>query len=168
MTIWNGLPGAATRELSGTSCKICGAPIARADEFGASEGVCRPCRADAAHPWQPAAATPEDGAARLTAAPAHAAVRHILTAPAIAPRTARFVRADGFDWLGLFVEAGRMSSGQSALVRVAHDVWEGTGDVALWELVRTLDERSLQRVLDGLRIARGELEAEEWALPAAA
>ena len=167
MTIWNGLPGAATRELSGTSCKVCGSPIARADEFGASEAVCRPCRAEANRSWHHPAATPES-AARLTPDPAFAAVRHILTAPAIAPRTARFIRADGFDWFGLFVEADRMSSGQSALVRVAFDVWEGTGDVDLWELVRTLDERSLQRVLDGLRIARGELEAEEWELPAAA
>lgn len=37
-----GLVGAET----GRSCRTCGETIGRRDEFGMSEGVCRPCRAD--------------------------------------------------------------------------------------------------------------------------
>jgi hypothetical protein len=42
-TVWNVMRSLAGME-SGRWCRGCGDSIARADGFGLSEGVCRPCR----------------------------------------------------------------------------------------------------------------------------
>lgn len=97
----------------------------------------------------------------------YAAVRHILTSPSIAPRTARYVGDDDFDWHGLLSEAEAMSMGEGVLVRIAYDLWHANGIVAVWELARRLDGRAFERVVDALYICRGELEPGTEALHAA-
>ena len=87
----------------------------------------------------------------------YSAVRHILTSPSIASRTARYVGNDDFDWNGLLIEAQTMSMGEGVLVRIAHDLWEANGVVAGWELARRLDRRALHRVVEAFYICRGEL-----------
>lgn len=103
-----------------------------------------------------------------TLLPDHAAVRHILTSPSIAARTARYVGHDDFDWNGLLIEAQTMSMGEGVLVRIAYDLWEANGVVAGWELARRLDRRALERVVEAFYICRGELGPGTQALPAAA
>jgi len=98
----------------------------------------------------------------------HAAVRHILTSPSIAARTARYVGHDDFDWNGLLIEAQTMSMGEGVLVRIAYDLWEANGVVAVWELARRLDRRAFERVVEALSITRGELSPGAEALHAAA
>lgn len=98
----------------------------------------------------------------------HAAVRHILTSPSIAPRALPYLGADDIDWAGLLREAEEMSTGEGVLVRIAHDIWEANGGVAVWELARRLDGRAFQRVVDALSICRGELDPREDPLRAAA
>jgi hypothetical protein len=61
-----------------------------------------------------------------------------------------------------------MSMGEGVLVRIAYDVAEANGVVAVWELARRLDRRALERVVEALYISRGELGPETEALPAAA
>lgn len=100
--------------------------------------------------------------------PDHAAVRHILTSPSIAARTARYFGHDDFDWNGLLMEAHTMSMGEGVLVRIAYDLWEANGVVASWELARRLDRRALERVVEAFYIARGELGPGTEALHAAA
>jgi hypothetical protein len=98
----------------------------------------------------------------------YAAVRHILTSPTVAARTARYVGADDFDWDGLLNEAESMSMGEGVLVRIAFDLWEANGVVAVWELARRLDRRALERVVEALYVCRGELDPGANALHAAA
>ncbi len=43
------------------------------------------------------------------------------------------------------------SSGEQVLLRVALDIWSGTGDAKVSHLLRVLDEQSLVNVLNGLR-----------------
>lgn len=85
------------------------------------------------------------------------AVRHVLTAPQIAPRTAPYIGADDFDFAGLDREAETMSGGEAILVRVAQELWFAEMRVGLWEIVRRLDSESFARVLEALRIGRGSL-----------
>jgi hypothetical protein len=87
--------------------------------------------------------------------PEHAAVRHILTSPPLASRTAPYIGDDDFDWAGLLTEAATMSGGEAVLVRTAYDLWEAEGVVGVWELPRRLDRASFERVLDALALARG-------------
>lgn len=96
--------------------------------------------------------------------PDYTAVRHILTAPRVAARTAPYVGADDFDFPGLDREAETMSGGEALLVRIAHELWYAEKSVGLWELVRRLDEANFTRVLEALVLARGPLA---WALLAA-
>jgi hypothetical protein len=98
----------------------------------------------------------------------YAAVRHILTSPSIAARTARYVGPDDFDWNGLLNEVETMSMGEGVLVRIAHDLWEANGVVSVWELARRLDGRAFKRVVEALYICRGELGPGTEALHAAA
>jgi ABC-type uncharacterized transport system ATPase subunit len=85
----------------------------------------------------------------------YAAVRHVLSAPQIASRTAAYVQADDFDFSGLGREAETMSGGDRVLVAIAHELWHAERKAGLWELVRRLDTGSFERVLEALRIARG-------------
>ena len=85
-----------------------------------------------------------------------AAVRHILTSPAIEARTAPYISGDGFDWDGLLAETESMSGGEGVLVRVAHDLWEANRSVGVWELPRRLGPRHFGRVIEALWICRGD------------
>ncbi len=83
------------------------------------------------------------------------AVKHVLTAPLIARRTAAYITADNFDFVGLTRESETMSGGESVLVQIAKTLWLAEPAVGLWEVVRRLDAASFDRVAEALRIARG-------------
>ena len=85
----------------------------------------------------------------------YAAILHILSAPGLWDRVEPYVGDDDFDWNGLLVEAETMSGGQSLLVDIAYELWNAEKTVGLWEVVRRLDPRTFQRVLDALAICRG-------------
>jgi hypothetical protein len=87
--------------------------------------------------------------------PEYNAVTYVLTSPAIVHRTARYIRADDFDFAGLTYEAETMSGGEALLVRVAQALWRAEHTAGIWEIVRKLDPASFERVLEALRIARG-------------
>ncbi len=89
--------------------------------------------------------------------PEYAAVRHILTSPAVLARCRPHVGADDFDWPALLAEAETMSGGERLLVRIAYDLWEAKGVVGLWELPRLLDQSNFRRVVAALEMCRGEL-----------
>lgn len=48
------------------------------------------------------------------------------------------------------------SSGEQILVRVAMDIWSGSGNAKIWQIVETLDPDNFANVLEGLRILRGD------------
>lgn len=85
-----------------------------------------------------------------------AAVEHILTSPAIDARARAHMAGADVDWQGLLAEAETMSVGQRLLVDVAHDVWTGNGAVSLQAVARRLGAGSFERVVEALRISRGE------------
>ena len=87
--------------------------------------------------------------------PEYAAVLHLLTVPALWPRTVAYLQDGDVDWPGLLVEAETMSGGEALLVRIAHELWHARKDVGLWELPRRLDSQHFMRVLEALRICRG-------------
>jgi ABC-type uncharacterized transport system ATPase subunit len=89
----------------------------------------------------------------------YAAVRHILTAPQIAHRTARYIDATDFDFVGLAHETETMSGGEALLVAVAHELWLAEHRVGLWDIVRRLDRASFERVVTALSLARGTAPA---------
>lgn len=91
-----------------------------------------------------------------TRTPQRAAVTHILTTPAIAARTAPHLGEDGPDWAGILGEARTMSGGQELLVRVAHDLSEGTSLTAVWELPERLGHTGFARVVEALAMCRQE------------
>ena len=82
------------------------------------------------------------------------AVRHVLTAPQIARRTAPYIGVDDFDFAGLEREAETMSGGEAILVRVAHELWLAERRGGLWEGARLLDQKGFARVVEALRIGR--------------
>ena len=86
--------------------------------------------------------------------PEYLAVRHILTAPQIAERTAPYILDEDFDFDGLEAERSNMSGGEALLVRVASDLWHANRAVGLYELPRRLDASNFRRVVDALTIAR--------------
>ncbi|MGO8686658.1 MAG: hypothetical protein ACLQT7_05640 [Candidatus Dormibacteria bacterium] len=87
---------------------------------------------------------------------AYAAVRHILESPRIAARTRPYVQGRDFDWFGLLDATETMSGGERLLVETAHDLWERTGEVDVWEISDRLGPTHFERVLDALRISRGD------------
>jgi hypothetical protein len=89
--------------------------------------------------------------------PEYEAVRHILTAPLIAQRTAPYVGESDFDFDGLEQEALTMSDGEALLVRIAHELWKAEKVIGLWEVPRKLDEQNFRRVLEALVRCRGRL-----------
>jgi hypothetical protein len=97
--------------------------------------------------------------------PGYFAVRHILTSPSLGGRTAAHIGDRDFDWPGLLRAAETMSGGQQLLVAVAYDLWEAKGIVGLRELPNRLDRASFERVLDALRLCRGDVASDEdgWA-----
>lgn len=65
-------------------------------------------------------------------------------------------------------EAGPFSSGEKILVRVGLDLWNGSGQVSLWDIVERLDVENYRNVLLGLRyLRRNEPDGEEmvWRQP---
>ena len=91
-----------------------------------------------------------------TGAPQRAAVHHILTTPSIAGRTAPHLTEENPDWAGILDEVATMSAGQELLVRVAHDLSEGTSLTAVWELPERLDDAGEGAGTEALAMCRGE------------
>jgi len=87
--------------------------------------------------------------------PEYAAVCHILAAPAVARRTAPYVREDDFDWEGLHQEAATMSGGERLLIDLAAELWSAEKTTGLWEIPRRLDAENFRRVIEALYICRG-------------
>jgi hypothetical protein len=87
--------------------------------------------------------------------PDYDAVRHVLSAPQIAARTAGYIGRDDFDFAGLTRETETMSSGEKLLVEIANDLWNAKRVVGVCDLVRRLDQTNFDRVLAAFRIARG-------------
>jgi hypothetical protein len=54
----------------------------------------------------------------------------------------------------LLFDAGIFSSGEKILVRLALDLWDGSGKVSLWDIVERLDCENYRNVLLGLRHLR--------------
>ena len=54
----------------------------------------------------------------------------------------------------LLSEYGVFSSGEKILVRVALDLWNGSGGVSLWDVVERLDVDNYRNVVAGLLILR--------------
>jgi hypothetical protein len=98
----------------------------------------------------------------------YAAARHILSSPSIAARTAPYIDGGSLDWVGLAEEARTMSVGEMLLVQIAHDLLEPGATVGLRDVVRRLDGRAFDRVVEALRIARGETGWTALGLSAAA
>ncbi|HWX09144.1 MAG TPA: hypothetical protein VNY33_04125 [Gaiellaceae bacterium] len=86
----------------------------------------------------------------------YAAVRYVLAAPQIAERTVPYLRDGDFDFAGLEQESETMSNGERLLVRIARELWLAEKTTGLWQVVRQLDRGNFVRVLEALRIARGD------------
>jgi hypothetical protein len=86
--------------------------------------------------------------------PEWAAVRHVLTTPLIAERTAPYLGADVIAWDGLLAETETMSGGEKLLVGIAHDLCHAGRGVSLTDLTRRLDGRNFERVMEALRLCR--------------
>jgi hypothetical protein len=56
------------------------------------------------------------------------------------------------EWL--LAEAEAFSTGEKILIRIALDLWDGSGQVDLWDIVERLDEENYHNVLAGLRHLR--------------
>jgi len=48
------------------------------------------------------------------------------------------------------------SGGEVLLIKVALDIWSGSGDALVWELLETLDQQTFLNVVAGLTHIRGE------------
>jgi hypothetical protein len=85
----------------------------------------------------------------------HAAALHILAAPCIRDRAARFVGDSGeVDWLRLELAAGQWSYADWLLVCAAHDLDDGVATAGLRRLCTTLAPHALRRVLEAIAILR--------------
>lgn len=49
---------------------------------------------------------------------------------------------------------GALSGGEQILVRIAMDVWSGSGNAKLWRILEILDDQSLSNTLNALKILR--------------
>jgi hypothetical protein len=88
----------------------------------------------------------------------HAAALHILAAPCIWDRAARFVNDSGeVDWLGLGLAAGVWSWGEWLLVAAAQDLFNGCEPAGLKRLAGTLDPANLRRVLEAICLLRPDV-----------
>ena len=92
----------------------------------------------------------------MTSPPEYTAARHIFGAPALGGRLAPFIADDDFNWAGIFTEARTMSAGQRLLIQAAYDLWTADKSVSISELTRQLDGPGFTRVVQALRICRGE------------
>lgn len=55
-----------------------------------------------------------------------------------------------FDPETMLREAGCFSSGEQVLIRVALDMWSGSGNATVWQLLEILDYESFSNVLKAL------------------
>ena len=54
-----------------------------------------------------------------------------------------------------FVEnCGHLSSTQELLVKLSYSMWNDLGQVNLWEVFRTLEDKDLKNVIEGLEYLR--------------
>jgi len=51
-------------------------------------------------------------------------------------------------------QASGLSSGEFVLIKVALDIWSGSGNAYVWELVETLDKQNFYSVLTALALIR--------------
>ena len=58
----------------------------------------------------------------------------------------------------LLTESRDMSSGEDLLVRVALDLWSGSGEAHVWELIEILDDQNLLNVVGGIRFLRTKFD----------
>ncbi len=92
---------------------------------------------------------------RIVPASELAAALHLLAAPCIRDRVARFVSDAGeVDWLALEQAAGLWSWGEWLLVAAAQDLCNGHDPAGLKRLCGTLDAGNLRRVLEAVLILR--------------
>ena len=54
----------------------------------------------------------------------------------------------------LLTSACGFSSGEQILIRIALDLWSGSGGVKLWHIIESLDDTTYEGVLAGLRHLR--------------
>ena len=52
-------------------------------------------------------------------------------------------------------DAWGFSHGEQLMIRLALEFWSGSGHVFLWELIETLDDKNLERVLHAVVEIRG-------------
>jgi len=52
-----------------------------------------------------------------------------------------------------------LSDGEKVLIRIALDIWSGSGDAKVWELIETLDDYNFSNVLKGLAVLRLQVAA---------
>jgi hypothetical protein len=53
-------------------------------------------------------------------------------------------------------QASVFSSGEYVLIKVALDIWSGSGDALLWEILDTLDNDNFTKVIKGLIFFRSQ------------
>jgi hypothetical protein len=88
----------------------------------------------------------------------HAAAVHLLAAPFIWDRAARYVGDRGqVDWPALERAAGVWSSSEWLLVQAAHDLYNGGQSTSLHQACATLDTPHLRRVLEAVCILRPDV-----------
>jgi hypothetical protein len=63
----------------------------------------------------------------------------------------------------ILMECGVFSSGEKILIRVALDLWNGSGGVSLWDVVERLDVDNYRNVLRGLLNLR-QIDDEEMGI----
>lgn len=92
----------------------------------------------------------------------HRSTYHLLSqAPAIARKFSEaehITDDDGIEWGAL--EAQCSSTTERLLVRVARDLWKGSGDAPLGRLLVSLDEMNFEALIEAMRLRR------EWTSPA--
>jgi hypothetical protein len=87
---------------------------------------------------------------------------HVLAAPSIRDRAARFVSDAGdVDWLRLELAAGMWPWDELLLVTVAQDLFNGRTPAGLKRLCDTLSTGDLRRVLEAVGIVRPDA-APAW------
>jgi len=57
------------------------------------------------------------------------------------------------------------SSGQRVMIRVALDIWSGSGDTKLFDVIEGLDEDRFRKIVRGLLTSRGLIEVRQSKLP---
>jgi hypothetical protein len=95
------------------------------------------------------------------------AALHLLTAPLLRDRTARFIREDEFDWYGLFEVSAPWSRSERMFVQAAFDLWsggrelDGRRNVKLYDPIHTLDGRHFARLIEAMFIRDGLVRNEK-------